>query len=160
VAKSCFYEPDLNPTYQDMASHYGCAVIPIRVRAPVRSRSFRVRRRARGLRSAQHRSTHEAHGRSVAPVAVRRPAKKRCPSIFVLFFLSCCYRIFPLQPLATGGPYSVTLASSVAARLRPCRMDPSLAECPETTAMGRSTSARGLYSLGIIPASAPSTSAR
>jgi transposase len=34
VAKACFYEPDLNPTYQDMASHYGCAVIPTRVRAP------------------------------------------------------------------------------------------------------------------------------
>ncbi|MCJ7596898.1 MAG: IS21 family transposase [Desulfobacterales bacterium] len=34
VSKACFYEPDLNPTYQDMASHYGCAVIPARVRAP------------------------------------------------------------------------------------------------------------------------------
>jgi transposase len=34
VTKACFYEPDLNPTYQDMASHYGCAVIPARVRAP------------------------------------------------------------------------------------------------------------------------------
>ena len=34
VSKACFYEPDLNPTYQDMASHYGCAVIPTRVRAP------------------------------------------------------------------------------------------------------------------------------
>ena len=32
VSKACFYEPDLNPTYQDMASHYGCAVIPARVR--------------------------------------------------------------------------------------------------------------------------------
>jgi transposase len=34
ISKACFYEPDLNPTYQDMASHYGCAVIPTRVRAP------------------------------------------------------------------------------------------------------------------------------
>src|SRR5512139_1086335 len=34
ISKACFYEPDLNPTYQDMARHYGCAVIPTRVRAP------------------------------------------------------------------------------------------------------------------------------
>lgn len=34
IHKSCRYEPDLNPTYQDMASHYGCAVIPARVRSP------------------------------------------------------------------------------------------------------------------------------
>lgn len=34
VRKACFYEPDINPTYQDMASHYNCAVIPARVRAP------------------------------------------------------------------------------------------------------------------------------
>ena len=34
INKSCRYEPDLNPTYQDMASHYGCAIIPARVRHP------------------------------------------------------------------------------------------------------------------------------
>jgi transposase len=34
VSRSCRYEPDLNPTYQDMASHYGTAVIPARVRRP------------------------------------------------------------------------------------------------------------------------------
>jgi transposase len=28
------YEPDLNPTYQDLAQHYGVAVIPARVRKP------------------------------------------------------------------------------------------------------------------------------
>jgi transposase len=28
------YEPDLNPTYQEMAAHYGMAVIPARVRKP------------------------------------------------------------------------------------------------------------------------------
>jgi transposase len=28
------YEPDLNPTYQEMAEHYGVAVIPARVRRP------------------------------------------------------------------------------------------------------------------------------
>lgn len=34
VAKPCRYEPDINPIYQDMASHYGTAVIPSRVRKP------------------------------------------------------------------------------------------------------------------------------
>lgn len=28
------YEPDLNPTYQEMAAHYGTAVVPARVRKP------------------------------------------------------------------------------------------------------------------------------
>lgn len=30
VSKACKYEPELNPTYADMAEHYGCAVIPAR----------------------------------------------------------------------------------------------------------------------------------
>jgi transposase len=34
VNKACRYEPDLNPTYQDMAKHFGTAVIPARVRKP------------------------------------------------------------------------------------------------------------------------------
>ena len=34
VSKACFYEPDLNPTYADMAEHYGCAVLPARPRRP------------------------------------------------------------------------------------------------------------------------------
>lgn len=34
VDKSHRYEPDLNPTYQDMASHYGIAIMPTRVRSP------------------------------------------------------------------------------------------------------------------------------
>jgi transposase len=34
VNKAHRYEPDLNPTYQDFATHYGCAVIPARVRKP------------------------------------------------------------------------------------------------------------------------------
>jgi transposase len=33
VAKACRYDPDINPTYQDLASHYGCAVIPARTYA-------------------------------------------------------------------------------------------------------------------------------
>jgi transposase len=34
VIRACRYEPELNPTYQDMAVHYGTAVIPARVRRP------------------------------------------------------------------------------------------------------------------------------
>jgi transposase len=34
VLRPCRYEPDLNPTYQEMAAHYGVAVIPARVRKP------------------------------------------------------------------------------------------------------------------------------
>ncbi len=34
VKSPCFYEPELNPTYQEMADYYGCVVIPARVRRP------------------------------------------------------------------------------------------------------------------------------
>lgn len=34
VAKACRYEPDINPTYHDMAVHYGTVIIPARVRRP------------------------------------------------------------------------------------------------------------------------------
>src|SRR3972149_5766511 len=30
VSKACKYEPELNPTYAEMAEHYGCAVLPTR----------------------------------------------------------------------------------------------------------------------------------
>lgn len=34
VSKACRYEPDLNPTYAEMAAHYGITVLPARVRKP------------------------------------------------------------------------------------------------------------------------------
>ena len=34
VTKAHRYEPDLNPTYQDLAEHYGVAVLPARARRP------------------------------------------------------------------------------------------------------------------------------
>lgn len=34
VVKTCRYEPEVNPTYQDMAEHYAVAVVPARVRKP------------------------------------------------------------------------------------------------------------------------------
>ena len=34
VTQPCFYDPDINPTYQDLAVHYGTAVLPARPRRP------------------------------------------------------------------------------------------------------------------------------
>jgi transposase len=34
VNDPCFYEPELNPTYADLAQHYRCVVLPARVRKP------------------------------------------------------------------------------------------------------------------------------
>lgn len=34
VKKACYYEPDVNPTYQEMATYYGTVVIPTRPRKP------------------------------------------------------------------------------------------------------------------------------
>ena len=34
VTSPCYYEPDVNPTYQELARHYGTAVLPARVRKP------------------------------------------------------------------------------------------------------------------------------
>lgn len=33
-SKAHHYQPDINPTYQDMATYYGVAIIPTRVRKP------------------------------------------------------------------------------------------------------------------------------
>jgi transposase len=34
VTTACYYEPELNPTYRDLATHYGTAVLPARPRRP------------------------------------------------------------------------------------------------------------------------------
>lgn len=34
VKKPCYYEPEIHPTYLEMANHYGAAIIPARVRKP------------------------------------------------------------------------------------------------------------------------------
>lgn len=34
VTRACRYEPDINPTYQEMAAHYGTSVIPARSASP------------------------------------------------------------------------------------------------------------------------------
>lgn len=34
ITAACYYEPDINPTYQEMARHYGTVILPTRVRKP------------------------------------------------------------------------------------------------------------------------------
>ncbi len=34
VTSPCYYDPQINPTYQEMAEHYGVAILPARVRKP------------------------------------------------------------------------------------------------------------------------------
>ncbi len=34
VSKACRYDPEVNPTYQELATHYGTAVLPARPKAP------------------------------------------------------------------------------------------------------------------------------
>ena len=34
VSDACFYDPEINPSYRDLASHYGTIVLPTRVRKP------------------------------------------------------------------------------------------------------------------------------
>jgi len=34
VSHPCYYEPDINPTCQELAAHYGTAIIPARIRKP------------------------------------------------------------------------------------------------------------------------------
>lgn len=34
ISKACYYDPEINPTYQEMASHYGVVVLPARIREP------------------------------------------------------------------------------------------------------------------------------
>jgi transposase len=34
VKKACYYDPEINPSYRDLAEHYGTCIIPARVRKP------------------------------------------------------------------------------------------------------------------------------
>src|SRR5262249_56940494 len=34
ITKACFYEPEVNRTYAEMAAHYGTAVVPARPKKP------------------------------------------------------------------------------------------------------------------------------
>jgi transposase len=73
VQKAHRYEPDMNPTYQDMACHYGIAVIPARVNTPkdkakVENAVLQVERHILAkLRHHQHFSLYELN-QSIAPL--------------------------------------------------------------------------------------------
>ena len=62
------YEPDLNPTYQDMANHYGVAVVPTRVRKP--------RDKAKVEVAVADRGAH--HPRRPAPSQLLLPRRTQC----------------------------------------------------------------------------------
>ena len=34
IVKACFYDPQVNRTYAEMAAHYGTAILPARPRKP------------------------------------------------------------------------------------------------------------------------------
>lgn len=44
VTKACRYDPDINPSYQQLAAHYGTAIMPARPRKPQDTNSRRFRR--------------------------------------------------------------------------------------------------------------------
>ncbi len=50
VTKACFYEPQVNRTYAEMAAHYGTAVVPARPRKP-RDKAKSLPPRRRGWKS-------------------------------------------------------------------------------------------------------------
>lgn len=84
VAKAHRYEPEANPTYHDMASHYGIAVFPARVRKPRDKAKVEVgvqiveRWVLAGLRSRTFFSLHELNA-AIDPLLARlndRPFKK------------------------------------------------------------------------------------
>jgi len=56
VTKAHRYEPEINPTYQDLARHYGIAIVPARVRKPKDTNSRRFRRSLGGSRCASGRA--------------------------------------------------------------------------------------------------------
>lgn len=68
VTHACYYDPDINPTFADLARHYSVAVLPARVRKPkdkgkVESGVLQVQRRILApLRNRQFFSLEELNG--------------------------------------------------------------------------------------------------
>jgi transposase len=61
VTPACRYDPDLNPTYQDFAVHYGMGVVPAR---PYKPRDGQSRKRSASLRALDR-------GRAAVPEALQ-----------------------------------------------------------------------------------------
>src|SRR5262249_27113687 len=84
VSRACRYDPDLNPTYQEMAMHYGVGVIPARPYRPRDKAKFEVgvhvaERWIAALRHQQVCRMAEVH-RAIRELRERlnqRPFKKR-----------------------------------------------------------------------------------
>ena len=99
VSRAHRYEPDLNPTYHDLARHYGVAVLPARVRRPRDKAKAEVavqvverwiprrpapphvllagraqRRDRRAARTAQHAAVPQAPGVAALAVRAARPS--------------------------------------------------------------------------------------
>ncbi len=55
VSRACRYEPDLNRSYQEMAAHYGVAVVPARPRKP-RDKAKAASRRALHFNACSYQS--------------------------------------------------------------------------------------------------------
>ena len=74
VSRADRYEPDLNPSYHDLARHYGVAVLPARVRRP---RDGSTRDRFASFRDRDARVSSSSTGRRCAPC---RPVPTSSPS--------------------------------------------------------------------------------
>jgi transposase len=93
VHLACFYEPDLNPSYQDLARHYDLAVLPARVRKPrdkakVESAVLQVERQVMApLRNRTFFSIPEANAAYLEQLAIlnARPFQKMTGSRLSLF---------------------------------------------------------------------------
>jgi transposase len=93
VHKPCRYEPDLNPTYQEMALHYGVGVLPTRPRKPRDKAKVEVgvqiaeRWIIAALRHRKFFSLHELNLaiRELLDKLNQRPFKKRPGSRYTLF---------------------------------------------------------------------------
>lgn len=86
VRQASFYEPDLNPTYQDLAGHYGVAVLPARVRKPrdkakVEAGVLLAQRWILARLRHQHFFSLEAVNRAIGPLLLQLNARpfKRLP---------------------------------------------------------------------------------
>jgi transposase len=54
ITKACFYEPDINPSYLEMAHHYGTAILPTRVKNPGQGQRGRGGSTGRALDPGAH----------------------------------------------------------------------------------------------------------
>jgi transposase len=85
VTRTHRYEPDLNPTYAEMAAHYGVAILPTRVRKPRDKAKVEVEARLSaqtveifhgGQRVASHRRAYQAGRHTTIAAHMPRPHRE------------------------------------------------------------------------------------